>query len=290
MQDIQLNCMMLADEIPLELVALHLGSSFTKKWNEVLVIENEQLESILKYNLKRYQKVLLYSYGAATFINFAVDEMRVVIDFVESIIVEVQNKDILKTVDVHRIWIAEDGRCKLFFSDDCFYTLSPDVFMIASHVIAQSIATSEIEKEIQQLLDNSENIILRIQKSKFMFNKKKRGKLMAEVVRFQHDFIQSAQVFGAPLITNNDLELREMYHKLSVYYELHDRFDIIRYKLFELKNINERYSEMTHYRYEKRLLHLEVFLLAMFPIKFLVGTQLKIAIMWLSSWFMELKL
>jgi required for meiotic nuclear division protein 1 len=287
-QDIQLNCMMIADEIPLERVALHLGTCFTKKWNEVLVIENEQLESILKYQSKSYQKVLVYSYGAITFINFAVDEMRVIIDYVESIIQEIQNKDILRSVDVHRIWLSDNGLCKLFFSDDRFYYLSNDVFMLASHIVAQSIATSEIEKEIQQLLDNSENIILSIRKSKFIFNKKRRSELMSKVLRFQHDFIQSAQIFGAPLITYNDMELKEMYNKLSVYYELQDRFNIIRNKMDELKNINKRYSEMTHHLYEKRLLHLEVFLLAIFPLRHILGSQVKAGLFFLIQWIMDI--
>lgn len=284
MNDIQLNCMMIASEIPLEKIAFHLGSSFAKKWNEVLVIEGILLESILKYHIKQHQKVLLYSYGAATFINFAVDEMRVIIDFVGSITDEVKNKDILRTMDVHRIWLTEDGLCKLFKSDHSFYKVSNDVFMIASHIVAQSVATNEIELDIQQLLDNSEEVILRIQRHKFILNRKRRGKLTADVVRFQHDFIQSAQIFGAPRIANNNMELREMYHKLSNYYELQDRFDVIRHKAYELKNINERYSEMTHYRYEKRLLQLEVFLLAMFPLKFLLGHQLKEGIHWLMVW------
>lgn len=284
MHDIQLNCMMIGTEIPLEAVSRHLGSVFTKRWSEVLVIEKNQLENLLKYQTKKYQKVILYRYGAATFINFAVDEMRVVIDFVQSVTNEVTNVDILRSVDVHRVWMAENDQCKLFLTDDGYYPFSEDVFMIASHVVAQSIATDMIEKEINALLDDAEDLISRIQKLRFIHKGKKRGKLIAKVIRFQHDYVRTTQIFSAPSMTDNDMEFREMYSKLSAYYELEDRFSVIRHKMLELKNINERFSEMTHYRYKLRLLHLEVFLLAMFPLKFLVGTQLKQGVQALVEW------
>lgn len=284
MYDIQLNCMMIGSEIPLESVALHLGSCFAKKWSEALIVEGAPLESLLKYQTKQYQKVILYRYGAVTFINFAVDEMRVVIDFVQSVTNEVTNTDILRTVDVHRIWMEEGNMCKLYLTDEEHYPFNQDVFMIASHVVAQSIATDRIEKEIQMLLDDSEDLIQRIQRLRFIHKGKKRGQLIAKVIRFQHDYIRSAQIFSAPLLASNNLEIKVMYHKLSTYYELPDRFEVIRHKLFELQNINERFSEMTHYRYKLRLLHLEVFLLAMFPLKFLVGTQLKSSLLWLIDW------
>lgn len=301
MIDIQLNCMMIAQEIPLEQVAFHLGSTFAKRWNEVLVIEGEQLETILKFHARPYQSVLLYSYGAATFINCAVDEMRTLLDFVDSITNEVDNKDVIRSADVHRIWFLDEEdlqetldpnsyhlnltqkRCKLFRSDEATYPITSDVFMLASHIIAQSVATEQIEKEIQVLLDNSEEIVQRMQRSQYALNNKKRGKLTSEVVRFQYDLIKSAQVFGAPTFANNNMEIRDMYRKLSEYYELDDRFDVVHHKIQELKNINERYSETIHHRAEHRLLMLEVFLLALFPFKYMIAPLIRDAFSWAMS-------
>ena len=283
MQEVHLNCMRIAGEIPLESISEHLGLNFPKKWNEVVVVKGEQLERILKYHTRPHQKVLLYSYGVATFINCAIDEMRIIIDYVDSVTGEIENKDILRSIDVHRIWIKEDGTCKLFLTDEGSYSLTDEVFMISSHIVAQSVATQRIEGEVQELLDHAENTVNRIKKSKFFVSARKRSHLMAEVLRFQYELMRSAQLFGAPVFLNNNLEVREMYHKLYDYYELQDRFDIIRSKLAQLKKINDRYSGMNHHRLETRLLELEVFLLALFPMNFFFGSKLKEVVHWFVS-------
>lgn len=283
MQEVHLNCMRIASEIPLESISKHLELSFPKKWNEVLVVEQEALERILKYHTRPHQKVLLYSYGVATFINCAIDEMRIIIDYVDSVTGEIENKDILRSIDVHRIWLRKDGNCKLFRTDESFYPLSEEVFLISSHIVAQSVATQRIEEEIRDLLDNAENIVVRIKQSKFFVSARKRSRLMAQVVRFQYQLMRSAQIFGAPVILNNNLVVREMYHKLYEYYELEDRFDIIRSKLDQLKKINDRYSGMNHHRLETRLLELEVFLLALFPMNFFFGSKVKELFHWLVN-------
>lgn len=259
------NCFKIAPRLPLATVASYFGLNTPLPWENHLVLKGSRLETILKYQ-NTSKQVYLFDFGCLTFVNFDAQEIRVFLDYLRSITGKVDNNLFASFHEGHTLYIGEKKLCKLWKDAEEAVAYDESILSIVAMILAKSVALSKIEKDVAELLDQAEGLLLSLQKGKLPPGARKFSKVIGSMLRFQYDTIYSVKIFDRPASIDCRVWSRDIYDSLAGYYELYDRFDIVNSKMDDLKTITSSYSMLTHNHNERRLLLFEIFLLALFPL------------------------
>lgn len=265
MKTIHLNSFKIFTKLPLNKIAAFFKMLRPLSWKEYIVLKGQHLEMILKHSIEGKQ-VYLFEFGCITFVNLDSDEIRIFLEYIESIIGKLDYMSFAKFYERHLLYMENDEACRLWKEDDRIFLYQESILPIVANILAKSTALSKIEGEVNVLLDDAENFIKKLQIGQLYLNSKEFQEINTKILRFQYDIINTIRILDRTSSGNSNRLSMEISDALSTYYELQDRVDIIQSKIDDLQRVMKSYSTLSFKQNENRLYWFEIFLLVLFPL------------------------
>ncbi|MCX7921506.1 MAG: RMD1 family protein [Clostridia bacterium] len=235
-------------------------------WQDYVVLEESHIDTVLKYK-STGKKVYLFQFGCVCFVNFEQQEVFSFLEYIESIIGVFDYNLFSKYNEDHIVKIDDNGMCKVWRTSETLYPYKDYIPHIVSVILAKSIELYKLELDVTGLLDKAENFfIFYPRRGRLYANKKRFIAITSQILRFEHESIDHIRILERSLTGNQSIISREIYDYLAQFYELNSRFDILENKINNLRSIIKTCSTLSYRRSQVRLLKLEVFLLALFPL------------------------
>lgn len=259
----------ISPKIPLENVAEYFKLELSGSWKEYIVLTGRHLNEVLKHRTAS-KKAFLFNFGSIVLLNFNSEELLTFLEFMQSLDCSVDYSLFAKYHERHIAAVYPDNTIRLWQDSSLKYEYTDDVITLMAAVLAKSTALEKIESDLDKLLDEAEGYINKLQKGRLKANSGGFAATAAKLLRYEYVISAGIRIFDRPHCSNRDFSYRQIYDKFSKYYELQDRLEVLQKKTDELGNIVRSYSNISYSRQERRLVLFEVFLLALFPLSYLV--------------------
>lgn len=264
MERISLNTYKVAARLPLARIASFFNLRQDAGWKEYIKIDGTEVEKILKYASAK-KAVYLYKYGCMTFLNFNQDEISIFLDYLGMLFVELDYQLLSHFNETHVMFLSSEGDVSLWEGADVKFHYQPQVEDIAAAVLAKSTELYTIETELSEVLDDAGHFIANLNSGYLRANTKKVTSTIAKSIRFKYRSIESVRLLDRPSELSRALDARQMFDKMSEYFELNERYAVISNQMDILDSITGEYFSFRSKLSEKRLLIFEIVLLSIFP-------------------------
>ncbi|XEC97374.1 RMD1 family protein [Paenibacillus tarimensis] len=237
----------ITNEIDLNKIAIHCGIPKKYTWEQPLIMKDDILTSILRKNVDESQKVLVFSFGSIVFINHShADEIRSFMNFVHSFEpdIEIHNAD--RYSDDYSLHISENESIEL--TDEYVMVPEYETFYpeLISTVLAKSVALEKTEEQLGKIHDKLETMIDRLEKGKLRIGNKELARTTAKIVRHEYNTLAYIMILDKPDITWTSSTASEFYDRMLDFFELNDRYKILKSKTDILYHIMEGFSTISH--------------------------------------------
>lgn len=277
MSELLLTSVAISKTLPLQKIADYFKLQKPLSWKDYILIQGQHLEMILKYDSAE-KSVFVFDFGAITFVNLKLHEIRWVMDYLQSIIGKITYNPFTDSLEGHTLLFDDHGMCRLWPTNEKWIPNQKYIIPLTAEVLAQSVAMEDIERVLYTLIDDAALILHRLNKGRLRANSKKMSKITGKAIKFQYNTIQSIHIFDRPMFCSSSTLPKEVHDQLADYYELFDRFHIIETKSKDLLHMYHTYLDLSNKKAGYRLYMLEVFLLSLFPLKYLFGHEMAIII------------
>ena len=262
-------------KLPLEKIETFYNIQKALKWKEYTILDNNQLKVIFRFNSVP-KLVYIFRYGCISFMNFEEEEVYTFLRHLESIIGNVDYKLLSKYNESHILQIDVNGMCRLWKSSMEKLDYKGFYKHIINIVLAKSTELYVLEIEVERLLDQAEKFLIYLQRGSLNVNKKVYIASITKVLRLEYHIINNIKIFERDTFNSESFDSRRVYDKLSEYYELDSRCKIIQNKIDDLRGIYKAYSSFSYRQIEARLIWLEIFMLALFPLFYLIRNTIAV--------------
>ncbi|WP_058301577.1 RMD1 family protein [Gorillibacterium timonense] len=237
----------ITNEIDLNKVASDCGIPKKYTWEEPLILQDEILGTILRKKVDPAQKVLVFSFGSIVFINHTEPaEIKSFLKYMQSFEPEIKLAEFDRYTDDYRLQIGDTEM--LHLTDE--YVIVPEFELfypeLISIVLAKSVALEKTEEELGKILDRLETMIDRLEKANLRISDKELARTTARIVRHEYNTIAYIMILDKPDITWTNSEAGDFYHQMAEFFELNDRYEILKSKTAILYNIMEGFSTISH--------------------------------------------
>lgn len=246
MKRITFKAYAITNEIDLNKIAdqCHIPKKYT--WEEPLILFGSVLSSILKRELGNEQKVMVFSFGSIVFINCTNNDEPVFIEYLKFNKSDISTKGYEKYSDDYELEVRENSEIEL--TDK--YVLVPkfEAFYpeLIATVIAKSVALEKTEEQLGKIVDNLETIIDKLEKGKLNIGNKEIANTTSKIVRHEYNTLAYIMILDKPDVTWGSIQAEEFYSRMSEFFELNDRYIILKEKTNILNSIIDGFSSITH--------------------------------------------
>ncbi|MHC0038289.1 RMD1 family protein [Pseudoneobacillus sp. C159] len=247
MEAITFKAVAITHEIDLNKIAIHCGIPKRFTWEEPLILKGEILKSILRKDVDDSQKVLVFSFGSIVFINGSGPDERVdFLNFIRTFEPDIDMKKVDRYFDDYTLLIGETK--KIEFTDEYVVVPEFEVFYpeLISTVLAKSVALEKTEEQLGKILDKLETMIDRLEKGKMRVGNKELARTMSKIVRHEYNTIAYIMILDKPDVTWTSTVARDFYDQMMEFFELNDRYKILKSKTEILYNIMDGFSTISH--------------------------------------------
>ncbi|MDP4128234.1 MAG: RMD1 family protein [Bacillota bacterium] len=273
MERIILNTYKVATRLPLVQIATVVNLKKAAGRKEYIKFDRAEIEKILNYDSGE-KAVYLYKYGCTTFLNFNQDEISILLDYLGTLFIDLDYKLLSKFKENHEMILSSDGYVNLWECDEAEFPYQQHVDDIAATVLAKSTELYKIETELSEVLDEAGTFIRQLNKGYLRANSKKVASILAKSIRFRYRSIESVRLLDRPSEFKKTFESRQLFDKMSEYFELHERYAVISNQMNILDSIMGEYLSFGSKQSEHRLLLFEILLLASFPLLHILSQYL----------------
>lgn len=211
-----------------------------------LSLQDIVLSSILGRNITDDQKILVFSFGSIVLINLPSEDPKKLLEYLKKVKPELEIRKYEAYREEYKLQVEHASEITL--TDD--YVIVPDyqVFYpdLVSTVIAKSVALESTEDQLGRILDKLENIIDRLEKGKLSISNKELARITAGIVRHEYNSIAYIMILDKPDITWINHDASNFYDRMSEFFELNDRYEIIKKKPQILENVINGFSSISH--------------------------------------------
>lgn len=237
----------IANEIDLNKIASDCGIPKKYTWEEPLILQQDTLRGILDGEPAPEQKVLVFSFGSVVFINLTRQEdVTRFLSYLRQFEDDINTSHPERYSDDYSLHIGGTERFQM--TDE--YVIAPEFEMfypeLISTVIAKSVALEKTEEQLGGILDKLETIIDRLEKGKLRISDKELARTTARIVRHEYNTIAYIMILDKPDITWTNSNAGELYDRMSDFFELNDRYAILKNKTEILYNMMEGFSTISH--------------------------------------------
>ncbi|WP_163100093.1 RMD1 family protein [Peribacillus alkalitolerans] len=247
MKAITFKAFAITNEIDLNKIAIHAGIPKKFTWEQPLILKGDILKTILKQDVVESQMVLVFSFGSIVFINYSHSyEIRRFLKFIHSFEPDIDLKNTHKYTDDYSLHINESETIQL--TDEHvvvpeFESIYPELI---SMVLAKSVALEKTEEQLGKIHDKLETMIDRLEKGNLRIGNKELARTTAKIVRHEYNTLAYIMILDKPDVTWTSSTAGEFYDKMSEFFELNDRYIILKSKTDILYNIMEGFSTISH--------------------------------------------
>lgn len=247
MRDLTFKAFAITNEIDLNKIAVHCGIPKKFTWEEPLILRGEILKSILYKDVDESQRVLVFSFGSIVFINHSTpNEITALLNYLHSFEPDIEVKNADRYSDDYSLHIKETESIEL--TDE--YVVVPEYEdyypELISTVLAKSVALEKTEEQLGQINDKLETMIDRLEKGKLRIGNKELARTTAKIVRHEYNTLAYIMILDKPDITWTSSTAGEFYDKMLEFFELNDRYKILKSKTEILYNIMDGFSTISH--------------------------------------------
>lgn len=234
-------------EIDLNKIAIRCGIPKKFTWEEPLTLKSSILQSILNKEVDELQMVLVFSFGSVVFINCSQsDEIKNFLNYLRSFEPDIDLKNIDRYTDDYSLHINESDKIEL--TDE--YVIVPEYAHfypeLISTVLAKSVALEKTEEQLGQIHDRLETMIDRLEKGKLRIGNKELARTTAKILRHEYNTLAYIMILDKPDITWASSDANDFYDKMIDFFELNDRYKILKSKTESLYNIMDGFSTISH--------------------------------------------
>ncbi|NMD71077.1 RMD1 family protein [Bacillus sp. DNRA2] len=247
MKPIAFKAFALTNEIDLNSIAIHCGIPKKFTWEEPLILKNDLLESILHQKVEPSQQVQVFSFGSVVFINYSsLDEIKQFLSFLHHFEKDINLGDFDRYTDDYCLHVREDE--ELVLNDEFVVVPEYENFQpeLISTVLAKSVALEKTEEQLGTILDKLENMVDRLEKGKLRIGNKELARTTAKIVRHEYNTLSYIMILDKPDITWTSSTAGEFYDSMFDFFELNDRYNILKSKTEILYNIMDGFSNISH--------------------------------------------
>lgn len=234
-------------EINLNKIAIHCGIPKKFTWEEPLVLKSEHLNTIFPTEVSDSQSVQIFSFGSIVFANLSKPkDLRFFFKFIHSFEPDIDLTNSARYTDDYSLHIQE---CESIELTDEYVTVpqyEPFYPELISTVLAKSVALEKTEEQLETILDRLENLIERLEKGKLRVGNKELARTIARIVRHEYNTIAYIMILDKPDITWTTSTAADFYDQMTEFFELNDRYNILKSKTEILYNIMEGISTISH--------------------------------------------
>jgi len=234
-------------EINLNKIATHCGIPKKFTWEEPLTLRSDNLRPILNRETDDSQSVLVFSFGSIVFINLSNTlEMNAVFSFIRSFEPEIDLKGVNKFTDDYSLHIKETETIRLadeYVEVNEYQDFYPELI---STVLAKSVALEKAEDQMGEILDKLETMIDRLDKGKMHVGNKQLARTTAKILQHEYNTLAYIMILDKPDITWTRHEAGEFYEKMLDFFELNDRYQILKSKTETMYHIMDGFSTLSH--------------------------------------------
>ncbi|KRF13484.1 RMD1 family protein [Paenibacillus sp. Soil787] len=247
MKDITFKAMAVTNEIDLNKIAIHCGIPKKYTWEQPLILRGDILKSILMKQIDDAQQVLVFSFGSVVFVNQThKDEITGFLKFIQSFEPEIELQPADRYTDDYSLHIEEIDSMEL--TDKYVMVAKYESFYpeLISTVLAKSVALEKIEEQLGKIHDDLEMMIDRLEKGKLRVGNKELARTTAKIVRHEYNTLAYIMILDKPDLTWTNSTASEFYDGMMGFFELNDRFKILKSKTDILYHILEGFSNISH--------------------------------------------
>ncbi|MFJ7851223.1 RMD1 family protein [Peribacillus frigoritolerans] len=247
MEAITFKACAITNEIDLNKIAIHCGIPKKFTWEEPLILKGDILRSILYKNVDESQQVLVFSFGSIVFINYShEDEIKAFSSFIQSFETDIDLVNVDRYTDDYSLHFSETENINL--TDEYVVVPKYEFFYpeLISTILAKSVALEKTEEQLGKIHDKLEAMIDRLEKGKLRIGNKELARTTAKIVRHEYNTLAYIMILDKPDITWTSSIAGEFYDKMLEFFELNDRYKILKSKTEILYNIMDGFSNISH--------------------------------------------
>lgn len=245
----ELKVFSLCNEINLDKIATHFGINKKYRWEEFLTLKEQHLKGVIQ--VPDDKSAILFPFGSIVFINMLHNEIVDLVDYLNRI-----EKNLLETsYDFSDNYILEIGSKQTGINYDRMAVSELQDYQLAilSIVLAKSVSLDRVETNIDNLLDEVESIVNRLEKGRLSIKDEKLAKISSRILGFKFDTISYIMLLDKPDITWENEDAEKLHKQLSHLFELNDRYDKIQAKSETLMDITQVFTSLAHQKRGNRL-------------------------------------
>lgn len=247
MKPITFKAYALTNEIDLNKIAIHCGIPKKFTWEEPLILKSDLLKNTLNQQVDDSQQVQVFSFGSVVFINYAdLDDIKELLIFLHHFEKDINLEEIERYTDDYSLHVRESTELEL--NDE--YVVVPEYEHyypeLISTVLAKSVALEKTEEQLGTILDKLENMVDRLEKGKLRIGNKELARTTAKIVRHEYNTLSYIMILDKPDVTWTSSSASEFYDSMFDFFELNDRYKILKSKTEILYNIMEGFSNISH--------------------------------------------
>jgi len=259
----------LRGELDLNKLALRLGLSQKYRWEEPMILTPRELHPLAP-DIDAEEKVYLYYFGALVFVNCTPETIEA---FCTSLALHGEALRNLSTARFHDEYVLQIRSDKeMHISNDSAVMPSYDPIFtgIISFVIAKSVALERIEERLDQVLDEVEGFITRLERGWLTITDKRLARMASTILSFKYTSLANIMVLDKPESTWENEKADRLYLTMANIFELSQRYNEIRHKSETLLDITEVFTSLSHARRASRLEWIIIILIAIEIVIYLV--------------------
>ncbi|CAG7652608.1 RMD1 family protein [Paenibacillus allorhizosphaerae] len=247
MREITFKAIAITNEIDLNKVAIDCGIPKKYTWEQPLILRGDILRSILHKDVNEAQQVLIFSFGSLVFINHSNDhEITSFLKYLQTFEPEIDLQQIENYTDDYSLQIGDTDTVELtdeYVVVPTYEDYYPDLI---STVLAKSVALEKIEEQLGKIQDSLETMIDRLERGKLRVGNKELAKTTAKIVRHEYNTLAYIMILDKPDITWTNSSASEFHDKMMEFFELNDRYKVLKSKTDILYHIMEGITNMSH--------------------------------------------
>lgn len=237
----------ITNEIDLNQIAIDCGIPKKFTWEQPLILRSPILTPILGKKIDDNQMVLVFSFGSVVFINLSrPDEINDFLTYIHRFEPDADLKNIHRYTDDYSLHVQETETIEL--TDE--YVVVPEFERfypeLISTVIAKSVALEKTEEQLGHIHDKLETMIDRLEKGRLRIGNKELARTTAKIVRHEYNTLAYIMILDKPDITWASSTASDFYDQMMEFFELNDRYKILKSKTEILYNIMDGFSTISH--------------------------------------------
>ncbi|KKI92748.1 hypothetical protein WQ54_07630 [Bacillus sp. SA1-12] len=247
MNPITFKAFAITNEIDLNKIAIHCGIPKKFTWEEPLILKGDILNSIINKNVNESQQVLIFSFGSIVFINYShADEIKGFLTYIHSFEPDIDLVYVDRYTDDYSLHFKETENIKL--TDEYVVVPKYEFFYpeLISTVLAKSVALEKTEEQLGRIHDKLETMIDRLEKGNLRIGNKELARTTAKILRHEYNTLAYIMILDKPDITWTSSIAGEFYDSMLDFFELNDRYKILKSKTEILYNIMDGFSNISH--------------------------------------------